>query len=505
MTNKNVSLNMGHGAGLIKVLAAALVALMMPAMVSAQYLGAESCTGCHDPQYEDWMTSGHRFILMNGQDASHRPLPLPEGEKWEDISYVIGGNKTRAVYVDDQGYLMQEQFNLQAGEWSDSHSGGMVPYDCAVCHSTGYQEGGNQDGLPGIMGTFALEGVQCEHCHGPGMAMAPGNTDAAFCGECHNHGAAGTVVASDGFIMSEGQYNEYMASPHSSAGGPSCVGCHDPHKRVEYGVVADCESCHAPEAAQYAGTLMDKVGVSCNDCHMAPATLSGLPLGPSKGDMKSHIFNINTDPAANMFTADGSALALEDGEGAVTLDFVCQACHTGASLETLAKFAKDFHDDDKTLADFGLNPGLSGTWWGGPSRSGEGFLVEFAYAGPTLYFFGSLYAFDPAGNLVWLTFQPTAGFVPATGTTLEATAYISAGGNWGDAHDPDNVTNPPDTFGTATFTFDTCTSGSMSIMPAQAYLDAGFTNVAYATSRLLAPGVACPTFENNTETPVASN
>ncbi len=507
MNRNNGRFSMWIGTATIKIMAAALIFGMVPGIVTAQYTGAESCTGCHDPQYEDWITSGHRFILMNSQAARHRALPLPQGEKWDDISYVVGGNKTRAVYLDDQGYIMQDQFNLQTGEWSDAHSGGMVPYDCGACHTTGYQEAGNQDGLPGFTGTFALPGVQCEHCHGPGTGfvtgMQPGPTDAAFCGTCHNHGPEGTVLASDGFIMSEGQYNEYLASPHSSNGGPTCVGCHDPHKRVEYGVKADCESCHAPEAAQYAGTLMDKVGVSCNDCHMAPATLSGLPLGPSRGDMKSHIFNINTDPAANMFTADGSALVLEDGEGAVTLDFVCQACHTGASLETLAKFADDFHDDDKTLADFGLNPGLSGTWWGGPSRSGEGFLVEFAYAGPTLYFFGSVYSYDPAGNLLWLTFQPTAGAVPDTGTSIEVTVSLTSGGTWGNDHNPDLVENV--VFGTAVFTFDTCTAGSVSIMPAQAYLDAGFTNVAYPTSRLLQAGVACPTFENNTETPVASN
>ena len=137
------------------------------------------------------------------------------------------------------------------------------------------------------------------------------------------------------------------------------------------------------------------------------------------------------------------------------------------------------------------------------SRSGEGFLVEFAYAGPTLYFFGSVYSYDPAGNLLWLTFQPTAGAVPDSGTSIEVTVSLTSGGTWGNDHNPDLVENV--VFGTAVFTFDTCTAGSVSIMPAQAYLDAGFTNVAYPTSRLLQAGVACPTFENNTETPVASN
>ena len=505
MSNKNACFGFCNSAGLIKSLAVLLV-LSIPMGASAQYTGAESCTGCHDTQYEDWMTSGHRFILMGSQQARHRALPLPAGQKWDDISYVIGGNKTRAVYLDDQGYIMQDQFNLQAGEWSDAHGGGMVPYDCAACHSTGYDEAGNQDGLPGFTGTFALPGVQCEHCHGPGdnftTGMQPGSTDPAFCGTCHNHGPEGTVAASDGFIMSEGQYNEWMASPHNSdhPDAPGCVGCHDPHKRVEDSVKADCESCHAPEAAQYAGTLMDKVGVGCTDCHMAPATLSGQPLGPQQGDMKSHIFNINTNSSASMFTPDGSQLALADGEAAVTLDFVCQGCHTGTSLETLAKFSVDFHSQDGSLENIGLNPGLSGTWWNA-NRSGEGFLVEFASFGPTPFFFGSMYTYDSAGELFWLTFQPTNG-VPTTGTTIDVTAYISSGGAWGDALDPGNVSTVA--FGTGAFTFETCTSGSVSITPDQAYIDLGFTPVAYETSRFMDAGVDCPTFENNTEMAVVA-
>ena len=381
--------------------------------VSAQYDGAESCTGsaCHSPQYESWITSGHRFILMNSTQARHRPLPLPGGESWDDISYVVGGHKTRANYLDDQGYLMDEQYNLATGEWSTLHSGGQVPYDCGICHTTGYDAAGNQDGLPGFSGTFALPGVQCEHCHGPGAnfttGMQPGSIDAAFCGTCHNHGPEGTVAASDGFIRSEGQYNEFLVGPHAGA-ERGCVTCHDPHGGAQSITVA-CSDCHSTQASLYAGTLMDKVGVECIDCHMPPATLSGTPLGPNEGDMRSHIFNINTDADASMFTPDGSQLALSEGEGAATLDFVCQRCHTGTSLETLAKFAEDFHDDSAGLSNVGLNPGLSGTWWGGQERSGEGFLLEFAYAGPTLYFFGSLYAYSPTGELVWLTFEPASG------------------------------------------------------------------------------------------------
>lgn len=32
---------------------------------------------------------------------------------------------------------------------------------------------------------------------------------------------------------------------------------------------------------------------------------------------------------------------------------------------------------------FSINPGLSGTWWGGESRDGEGFLIDGSFNGMT--------------------------------------------------------------------------------------------------------------------------
>jgi len=473
-----------------------VLALVLPSAAAAQLQGAESCAQCHGSTYQDWVASGHSMILMTGENARYRALPPPSGKTWDEISYVIGGNRTYALYLDDQGYILDDQYNVLTGEWSSAHGSSMVPYDCAACHSTGYESGGNQDGLPGFVGTFELPGVQCEHCHA-GSHPAEASTDAAFCGECHNHGAEGTVAAADGFIVSEGQYNEFLVSPHANA--LDCVSCHNPHETAEFGITLECSNCHSDQAATYTGTLMDMAGIDCNDCHMPPATLSAQSLGPNQGDMKSHVFNINTDPSASMFTPDGSELALTDGEGAVTLDFVCQRCHAGTSMDVLSKFSKEFHNPNVGLEYVGLNPGLSGTWYG-VNSPGEGFLIEFAYAGPALYFFGSFYTYDNEGNMVWLTFQP-ATVVPDTGTTIEVIAYITEGGRFGEGN-PDKPV--PDRFGTGTFTFGTCTAGSVAINPDQAFLDAGFTNIAYDLTRLLAPGVKCPTFDNTAEVTISA-
>ncbi|MCJ7814782.1 MAG: cytochrome c3 family protein, partial [Xanthomonadales bacterium] len=356
-------------------LALGLLFTAVPAFVAAQYQGAEYCADCHDQQYHDWLTSGHKQILMEGVDAQHRSLPLPAGQSWGDISYTVGGNRTKTLYLNNTGYIItgsgNNQFNLLTGEWSNYHAGeNNLVYDCGECHTTGYQADGNQ--LPGISGTFALPGVQCERCHGPGDDMELPSTDASFCGECHSNGPSNVVAASGGFIKPEGQYNEFLAGAHASQ---ECVTCHNPHQNAKYGIVTQCETCHASKAAAYAGTVMDNAGVECKDCHMPYATLSAQALGPHQGDERTHIFRINADPSAPMFSPDGSSVVQVGGEAAVTLDFVCQRCHGSSSKAALAQFAKGFHDNSGSLANFGLDPGLSGTWYKA-GKDGEGFLLE---------------------------------------------------------------------------------------------------------------------------------
>lgn len=468
----------------------------------AQYNGAESCIGCHDSQYYDWLTSGHRFILMEGANARHRAVPLPDGLEWDDISYVVGGNKTKSLYLNSQGYIHtpsggENQFNFLTGEWSNYRAGeSNVVYNCGECHSTGYDSSGSPEGLPGIAGTFALPGVQCEHCHGPGNTMAAG--DPAICKDCHNHGPENAIKASGGFIVSEGQHNEFMAGPHSAL-SEGCVSCHNPHQKAEFGIKTECSSCHSEEASNYAGTLMDKVGVECEDCHMAPATLSAQPLGPKTGDMKTHIFYINTDPNASLFTGDGNNVALSGGKAAVTLDFACQRCHQGASLQELARFADDFHDDSKSLEDFGLDPGLTGTWWNA-ARDGEGFVLQFGYipTTKTLTLFASFYTYDDMGNQAWLVALPTAGSVPTAGVAVEVTVYRVTGPMWGAGFSPDDRVLM--TWGTGTFTFPTCTTGSVSLVASDEAKAMGFTDLAYDLTRedFLGTATACPTFANNT-------
>ncbi len=183
---------------------------------------------------------------------------------------------------------------------------------------------------------------------------------AVFCGQCHTR-QDGTILASDGFIRNEQQYAEMQASPHASF---ECVACHNPHASANYdpenALINDCLNCHAGmNMALHAGKVYTQGSytetLTCQSCHMPFATRSAtsVTIGEGRvGDIKTHIFRLRTD-AANytaMFTANGQQVAVgPDGQAAITLDFVCLRCHSGAGnvftldLQSAANIAQGIH------------------------------------------------------------------------------------------------------------------------------------------------------------------
>jgi len=513
-----------------------LLAFSMNAVAQFEdYRGSDACLECHGEQYNNWKVSGHPFKLMESEKAQNRPIPLPVGFTWdaaeaaanddlEFVSYVIGGYKWKSRYIDENGYIITKsgedlevdgvnQYNYLTGRWSNYHDDedfGTKPYDCGGCHTTGWipdedadTDGtleDNQDGLPGMHGIFAFGGIHCEQCHGTDH---PGETDGSVeaCGECHVRGGDPTVIpASGGWIKHREQGNEIHASPHDFY---DCTRCHNPHKRAEFSIWVDGEQdqdgaqcgvdCHSSKMDSFELTSMYDYGVTCTDCHMPLASKSSTyPTGPHQGDIMTHIFRIDTDPAANMFTDDGSAVRLDDsGDAKVTMDFACQRCHETASLEELAKYAVDFHDTDKSLEGIGIDPGLTGHWWDS-TRSGEGFMIEVAYVGEQVFVFISFYAYDSDGNQTYLFAQ---GYVDPMATTVDLEILIPEGGQWGDAFDPADVMRPP--WGVGTFTFPNCENATYEFIPNDAAVANGYTTISGDLTRdLLEVGIACPTFDN---------
>ena len=521
------------------VVLAFVISIFLPGLAFGQdYEGAEFCKDCHETNYNDWKASGHPYKLMKGEFAKHRPIPLPGGVKWpeggdtpldmDDVSYVIGGYKWKSRYIDSEGYIITvtedengtpqdgvNQYNYLTGQWSNYHAGEVQkPYDCGVCHTTNWVAdedwdtdndlSDNQDGLPGMRGTFDDGGIHCEQCHGNGMTMAVDDS-AEACGSCHYRTSppgseVNSIPASGGWIKHHEQYNEHLAGPHD---GLKCVSCHNPHKRGEYSIKEgrECANCHTGIAESYAMTSMADYNVECKDCHMPMATKSAQPTGPHSGDVQTHLFYINTDAEANMFTEAGDFVALdENGKGATTLDFACQVCHETAELAELERFAKNFHgverdDSDELLPELfyaGLNPGLSGHWWGGLSRDGEGFLLDFSYSQGVLVLVASFYTYDSEGNQVWLIASGPAN----AGTTATVDVFLTSGPAWGADYDPAAVVRTP--WGTADFEFLTCDGGTVMLMPNMDMQGMGYADFGYDLNReITESGISCPIMENN--------
>lgn len=327
-------------------------------LYAVDYVGSEVCATCHMDKYNDWKVSGHPYMLSKAADARKRPIPLPKGYTWNDISYVIGGLYKKSRYIDNQGYIitaakdgsaLKTQYNIETGTWSFYHQGEKTPYQCGPCHMTNYSQEGHQDGLEGMIGTWTFPGIHCEECHGPGRDHAKNGDSTKIkidkasvaCGKCHIRGEAEKVPASGGFIQHHEQYPELIAGSHKVL---NCVTCHDPHKKYRFSIKVACSSCHASQAASYKGTAMEQVGVSCIDCHMPRVTKSAVARGESEGDIRTHLFKINTDADANMFyTEEKEGIKSTYANGFTTLDFACLNCHKNKDMEWATAQAKGMH------------------------------------------------------------------------------------------------------------------------------------------------------------------
>ena len=193
---------------------------------ATDYVGSDQCFSCHTAQFNDWQASGHPWKLRKVFKARYSKLPLPPGYSWDEISYVIGGANKKARFIDLQGYIItsakdgseaKTQYNIQDGSWSFYHKGEKKPYKCGPCHMTAYNANGNQDGRPGMIGTWAEDGIGCEECHGPGSdhIQQPSkenvkiDSSSTACGKCHQRGGINPQPpVSGGFIRHHEQINE---------------------------------------------------------------------------------------------------------------------------------------------------------------------------------------------------------------------------------------------------------------------------------------------------------
>lgn len=349
-----------------------------------EYVGSSTCGGCHKEIYDIFNKSGHSWKLNPVVDGETPEYPFteitdpPEGYTWDDISYIIGGYNWKARFIDKEGYIITDspdksgdteylaQYNLanpvigNEPGWVTYHAGEEKPYDCGECHTTGYNPSGNQDDLPGLIGTWAEAGINCEECHGPGSLHMKNpqniqmtiNRDSESCGECHTRDTVEEINTSGGFIRHHEQYEELFQSKHVII---DCVTCHDPHTGVVQLRRSDlattrtqCENCHFKEA-RFQDSQIHPNSAQCIDCHM-PRIVKSAVGNPEMftGDIRTHLMAI--DPfQIEQFSEDGDLIASQ-----ISLNFACRQCHieNGSALpktdEELILKAEEYHRKPET-------------------------------------------------------------------------------------------------------------------------------------------------------------
>ena len=348
------------------------------ATASQTFIGSAECGACHEDIYASFNLSGHSHALTkidNGDspelpytDANNQLPEPPEGQTWNDLAYMVGGYGWKALFIAKDGYIVTgddsaaTQYNFAneavgaTADWVPYHPGEQIPFDCGICHTTGYAPQGHEDNLDGINGTWALPGIQCERCHGPGSRHAEDpqgvrmvvERASQLCGECHVHDNPALIDANDGFEKHQLQFEDLYNSKHFAL---DCIDCHDPHASAIFadetvnpnqGIRQVCETCHwQNEAVQ---NNRKHLGVDCIDCHMPPMAKSAQGnLDLFIADVRSHQFAINTDPKAAQFSDDGLFVMPY-----LTLAYACGHCHNDRDasmldLETLAGVAEGYH------------------------------------------------------------------------------------------------------------------------------------------------------------------
>ena len=318
----------------------------------AGYVGSEGCKKCHEERYNKFIDSGHPFVIKRAAIAKAAGCPLPKGYDWGDILYVIGAETKKIRFMNQEGFVITggkdgkpvpTQYNLATGKWVDYHPSEKRPYTCGKCHTTGFHATGRQHGRAGIVGTWAMDGVQCEACHGPASlhsrepkkAKLKVDKSSELCGKCHIRGEPSTIPAKKGFIRHHEQYTEVLLDGHKKQ---KCVDCHDPHAKIAAGIKATCESCHEKEAKGYPAKVHGKSKIPCIACHMPYVARSALSYDNYVADVRSHIVTINTDKDYRMFTDDGKF-----AKPALSIDFACLSCHKSRDRAWASEHAKGHH------------------------------------------------------------------------------------------------------------------------------------------------------------------
>lgn len=151
-----------------------------------EYIGPDACITCHQEKHDEWSDSKHAEAYSDPEFQ----------QEWE-----AAGNQE----------------------------------DCLQCHTTGYDQDTE---------TYAIEGVTCEACHGPGLTMEVDRSP-ELCGSCHS-GEYGKE-----------RYEDFLEGTHSGS-GVTCVDCHAYESDHNFEIESKaCATCHTGERIHSSSIIPD--------------------------------------------------------------------------------------------------------------------------------------------------------------------------------------------------------------------------------------------------------
>jgi predicted CXXCH cytochrome family protein len=278
----------------------------------------------------------------------------------QETNLTVCGN----CHVSFQGEW-EETAHAQA--WATLQGSGHAQTFCEGCHTV--NELGNLTEQPGGYSTTGDEryhNVQCESCHGPGLAhvqnpgddniplapLAVGTDLTTGCGECHQ-GAHHPFV------------DEWAQSGHANiqaypAGRVECQSCHTGEGALEaWGIRADfvekaavsqpgqhlaitCATCHDPHSADNGGQLRFPVDVAneeqnlCMKCHHKRGTpdLASQSRGPHSPEGPVLLGYGGWWPPNLQFPGTGDTATIVATHGSNANPRLCAGCHVNAFTAT---------------------------------------------------------------------------------------------------------------------------------------------------------------------------
>lgn len=191
-------------------------------------------------------------------------------------------------------------------------------------------------------------------------------------------------------------------------------------------------------------------------------------------------FVVDNQPPNPDFSANAPPISFGVGVG-----FSCPETSNCTVTRTVHIKIDDLHITAYPSVPF--TAGHNGNWWNGLARSGEGVQAEISRGGDdSLIFVATVYSYNDMGQQIFLI-----AVGPVDDDTATVDVYITDGGAWGDAFDPDDIVETQ--WGTGTFRSCGCDNMVMTLRPNEEYKAQGFTDLFfYDLIPLTTRAIPCP-------------